>query len=96
LKHPIVPIIAGDVYTHDFVFPSAGATWSATILDSHYVAIAGVAVVVTIVSPTEARIRFQMAATETLKLKGIKYAPIIRLRDDTLGQTRMEWQIEVR
>ncbi len=96
MQHPVVPVIAGDKYSHDFNFGAPiGSSWSATILNAHFVPIVGLTISAAALDTTAGLVRVEIAAAETLELLGIGYMPTIRLRDDTLQVTRMEWKIDV-
>ena len=89
-----IKVIVGDAYLHDFEFSSAvNADWSASILDSNKDVIAGITVTATVIAP--AQVRVTISAAHVQLLADVGYKPLLRLRDDILELTRVEWLIEV-
>lgn len=92
--HPTVKSLAGDNYYHDFEFSApVNVSWSARILDPHLVDVAGVTVTAAVISTNIVRVT--ISATETLEMSALEYKPLLRLRDDTIGVTRVEWYLEI-
>lgn len=94
MDHPVVKAIAGDNYYHDFQFDyPVNASWSATILDPNLDPIGGATITAVVLS--EMVVRVTMDDSVTAALLDLEYKPLVRLRDDTLGITKLQWYLEM-
>lgn len=101
--HPVVPIVIGDRYIHDFYTEDAdgnavgaGSTYEVVLLSIDRVVLSGVTITATVLQANPGIIRVQCDGPQTALLAGlVKNSGIMRLRDTVLDNSMIEWEFEM-